>query len=93
MEQFIIFSGDYSENLLVSKRVLARATPVGMGGFNLYTLATAFVIILSSIVGRRTWTRKIRFLSMRMRSMARKVVTNTAFAPFGFMLSSIYLSI
>jgi hypothetical protein len=53
MEQFIVFSGDYSDNFLVSQRALARIFPSGMGGFTLYTLATAFVILLTSIAGRR----------------------------------------
>lgn len=93
MEQFIVFSGDYSDNLLVSQRAFARIFPAGMGGFTLYTLATGFVIFLSSLVGRRPWARHVRWLSMRIRSMTRKSVTNTTFAPFAFMLSSIYLSI
>lgn len=94
MEQFIIFSGDYSDNLFVSPRAIARIFPTGLVGLNLFTIATGFVLLLSSLgTRRRRWASYVRWFSMRMRSMARKVVTNTTFAPFGFMLSSIYLSI
>jgi len=53
MEQFIIFSGDYSDNILVTQRVLSRIFPTGMVGFNLFTIATSFVLLLSSLGSRR----------------------------------------
>lgn len=53
MEQFIVFSGDYSDNVLLTQRVLTRIFPTGMVGLNLFTLATGFVLLLSSLGARR----------------------------------------
>jgi len=48
MEQFIVFSGDYSENFLTCQRVLARIYPTGMGGITLYSIAMGFILFKSS---------------------------------------------